>query len=99
MKADASVGSPIGGGTESKQLRDLRLSSILAESSPNDSCPKDVHEACMAAAPKAFVSYSHDSSAHKSWVLAFVSRLCHGGIDAVLDQWDLTPGADLNMFM
>jgi hypothetical protein len=49
--------------------------------------------------PRVFISYSHDSAEHKSWVLDFASTLRHRGIDAVLDQWDLRPGDDLPHFM
>jgi len=51
------------------------------------------------AIPKVFVSYSHDSQAHKQWVLAFATRLRKVGVDAVLDQWDLGPGDDIPLFM
>lgn len=49
--------------------------------------------------PRVFVSYSHDSAEHKSWVLDFATTLRNRGIDAVLDQWDLRPGDDLPHFM
>ena len=49
--------------------------------------------------PRVFVSYSHDSAEHKRWVLDFATTLRNRGIDAVLDQWDLTPGDDLPHFM
>jgi len=51
------------------------------------------------AIPKVFVSYSHDSQAHKQWALAFATRLRKVGVDAVLDQWDLGPGDDIPLFM
>ena len=51
------------------------------------------------AAPKVFVSYSHDSEAHKDWVLALATRLVANGVDVVLDQWDLRLGSDLPHFM
>lgn len=50
-------------------------------------------------APKVFVSYSHDSEAHKAWVLALATRLVANGVDVVLDQWDLRLGGDLPHFM
>ena len=50
-------------------------------------------------APKVFISYSHDSSAHKNWVLKLGSDLRAKGVDVVLDQWDLVPGQDVSMFM
>ena len=49
--------------------------------------------------PRIFVSYSHDSAAHKKWVLEFATTLRNRGVDAVLDQWDLRPGDDLPHFM
>src|ERR1700751_2784282 len=50
-------------------------------------------------APKAFISYSHDSPTHKSWVLKLASDLRTIGVDVVLDQWDLVPGQDVSLFM
>ena len=49
--------------------------------------------------PKTFISYSHDSQAHKKWVLDFATRLRNAGVDAILDQWELSPGSDLTSFM
>jgi hypothetical protein len=49
--------------------------------------------------PKLFISYSHDSEQHKDWVLALATRLVANGVDVILDQWDLTLGADLPHFM
>ena len=53
----------------------------------------------MPEAPKVFISYSHDSPAHKQWVGELASKLRHNGIDAVVDQWDLSPGDDITLFM
>lgn len=50
-------------------------------------------------APRVFVSYSHDSQAHKNWVLQLATRLLANGVDVVLDQWDLRLGGDLPHFM
>jgi len=50
-------------------------------------------------APKAFISYSHDSSAHKAWVLKLAVDLRAIGVDVVLDQWDLVAGQDISLFM
>jgi TIR domain len=50
-------------------------------------------------APKVFISYSHDSPEHKTWVIKLGSDLRAKGIDVVLDQWDLLPGQDMSMFM
>ena len=49
--------------------------------------------------PSAFVSYSHDSPQHKTWVFRLASDLRAHGVDATLDQWDLTPGQDMAAFM
>lgn len=49
--------------------------------------------------PKIFISYSHDTIQHKSWILELGTRLRKNGIDAVLDQWELSPGDDLPHFM
>lgn len=49
--------------------------------------------------PKVFISYSHDSQEHKTWVLALATKLRNNGIDASLDQWDLGAGDDLPSFM
>ena len=50
-------------------------------------------------APQVFVSYSHDSEAHKQWVQKLSGDLRERGIDAVLDVWDLRPGTDVASFM
>ena len=49
--------------------------------------------------PRVFISYSHDSAQHKSWVLKLAATLRSRGVDAILDQWDLRPGDDLPQFM
>lgn len=49
--------------------------------------------------PKVFVSYSHDTLEHKHWVLELATRLRNNGIDAILDQFELQPGADIPHFM
>ena len=49
--------------------------------------------------PKVFISYSHDSPGHKRWVAELAVQLRHKGIDAILDQWDLSPGEDVTRFM
>ena len=51
------------------------------------------------AIPKVFISYSHDSDEHKSWVLEIATKLRRDGVDATLDQWDLQAGGDLPRFM
>ena len=49
--------------------------------------------------PSVFLSYSHDSVAHKAWVRKLAEDLRGQGVDATLDQWDLRHGADLVAFM
>ena len=49
--------------------------------------------------PKAFISYSQDSDAHKAWVLKLATDLRSHGVDVVLDQFDLRLGQDLRFFM
>jgi hypothetical protein len=49
--------------------------------------------------PRVFISYSHDSTYHKDWVLKFATILREKGVDVSLDQWDLQPGDDLPHFM
>lgn len=50
-------------------------------------------------APSVFISYSHDSAAHKEWVLKLATDLRARGVDTSLDQWDLVPGQDVAAFM
>lgn len=49
--------------------------------------------------PKVFISYSHDSTAHKAWILTLATRLEGNGVAVTLDQWDLKIGGDLPHFM
>ena len=49
--------------------------------------------------PKAFASYSHDSPEHKEWVRHLCEQLRENGVDVILDQWDLSLGADVTLFM
>ncbi len=53
----------------------------------------------MTPPPKCFISYSHDSDAHKTWVSNLYARLRKNGVDAILDQWDLRPGGNLSTFI
>lgn len=53
----------------------------------------------MPRAPKVFISYSHDNSAHKEWVRRLATDLRANGVDASLDLWDLSPGQDIARFM
>ena len=49
--------------------------------------------------PRVFLSYSHDSEAHRVWVRQLAERLQEGGVDVTLDQWALRPGGDVVFFM
>ena len=49
--------------------------------------------------PRVFISYSHDSGAHRDWVRQLAEQLREKGVDVILDQWDLRPGADVVRFM
>jgi hypothetical protein len=46
-----------------------------------------------------FISYSHDSDAHKDWVLQIASRLRSNGVNVILDRWNIKLGSDLASFM
>ncbi|MEB3318806.1 MAG: SUMF1/EgtB/PvdO family nonheme iron enzyme [Cyanobacteriota bacterium] len=46
-----------------------------------------------------FISYSHNSGAHRDWVRQLAEQLREKGVDVILDQWDLRPGADVVRFM
>ena len=50
-------------------------------------------------APKAFLSYSWDSDAHKTWVRELAKQLRADGVDAIIDQWATAPGDQLPAFM
>jgi len=47
---------------------------------------------------KVFISYSHDSPAHKLWVANLANRLMQDGIYVSIDQWDLRLGDDISQF-
>ena len=49
--------------------------------------------------PNAFVSYSWDNEAHKTWVADLSTRLRGDGVNVVLDRWATAPGDQLPQFM
>jgi hypothetical protein len=51
------------------------------------------------AAPRLFISYSHDSVAHEDRVLALANRLRHDGVDTMIDQYDTAPPDGWPMWM
>jgi len=52
-----------------------------------------------ASIPRVFISYSHDSEEHKTWVLQLATRLRSNGIDIILDRWNTKLGSDVAQFM
>jgi hypothetical protein len=49
--------------------------------------------------PKAFISYSWSSQAHRDLIRSYAERLTHDGVNVILDQWDLSEGQDKYAFM
>ncbi len=49
--------------------------------------------------PTVFISYSHDSEEHKTWVLQLATRLYSNGVNVLLDVWNLSLGKDVASFM
>lgn len=49
--------------------------------------------------PKAFISYAWSSENHKTWVRKLAEDLRRNGVDVWLDQWEVKPGKDINVFM
>ena len=49
--------------------------------------------------PICFISYSWDSDDHKIWVLRLAEKMRENGVDARLDQWDLSLGYDLYQYL
>lgn len=48
---------------------------------------------------KVFITYTHDSDAHKDQVLAFANKLRKQGVDADIDQFDSTKEEGLERWM
>ncbi len=49
--------------------------------------------------PRVFLSYSHESDAHKHWVRGLAEDLTKNGVKTTLDQWHLQVGDDIGAFM
>lgn len=49
--------------------------------------------------PRVFISYSHTSPQHRTWVQGLGTFLRQNGVDARLDLWHLRRGMDLPQFM
>jgi hypothetical protein len=50
-------------------------------------------------APKVFISYSHDDSDHKKWVISLAEKLLANGVDVLIDVYELRAGDDVPKFM
>ena len=50
-------------------------------------------------APKAFISYSWDDTAHSEWVEQLATRLRSNGVAVTLDQWHAEPADQIPAFM
>jgi len=49
--------------------------------------------------PRCFISYTWETSDHKTWVRNLATKLTENGVDVILDQWELKYGHDLGKFM
>lgn len=49
--------------------------------------------------PTVFISYTWESTEHKSWVKALAIQLQADGVRVTLDQWEVAPGDQLPAFM
>lgn len=50
-------------------------------------------------APSVFLSYSHDSDEHISWVHRLACELVKNGVEVTFDQWDIQLGSNMLKFM
>jgi len=50
-------------------------------------------------APRVFLSYTHEDSLHKEWLLKLATDLRTYGVDAILDRWECKYGSDIHLFM
>ena len=49
--------------------------------------------------PKVFISYSWESKEHSDWVNSLADKLLADGIEAIIDNYDVSPGDRLPKFM
>ena len=49
--------------------------------------------------PRVYISYSKKNENYQERVLRLAERLRGSGVDVILDQWDLRPGQDTNVFI
>jgi len=69
------------------------------QDTPHASLPPSAEMEGAAKPPRVFISYSHDTPAHKKWVGELATKLVDKGVDVILDQWDLGFGDDVPKFM
>ena len=72
---------------------------IKAAGKEAESTNQSVAEIQSRKVPRVFISYSHDTPAHKQWVGELASQLVTKGVEVILDQWDLGLGDDVPKFM
>ncbi len=58
-----------------------------------------VEEPAEVKPPLVFISYSHDTPAHKKWVGELASKFVDNGVAVLLDQWEIGLGDDIPKFM
>src|SRR3954451_5710689 len=82
---DEMMALPPGGrvGASSRNARNAGVEYCQSDCRDNRAMPTE--------APRVFISFSHDSPAHRDKVLAFADRLRADGIDAQLDQYTQFP--------
>ena len=67
-------------------------SATTAQQSPAFELPKSTHDLNLESnSSRVFISYSHDSAAHRERVLAIADRLRDDGIDCRLDRYEAAP--------
>lgn len=49
--------------------------------------------------PKAFISYSWDSTEHQNWIMDLADYLLRNGIGVIVDKRDLAPGEEITEFI
>lgn len=93
------------------QLQREAANRLRAAKLKNATAPVSVYEAVIPSSNRplepsssperhpTFISYAWETPEHRQWVLDFATTLRHNGVDVVLDQWHLPPGADMYHFM
>ena len=92
--------SPPGWVNERDGLRNIR--ELLAErlgAGAERQATSDASSSNKQDPPTAFISYSWDDESHMSWVKELATRLRKDGIDAKLDQWEVSLGDPITKFM